>query len=168
MILAFDTYYRDPAAHTVCIAFHDWSQTAPDASYRETISGIAAYEPGAFYKRELPCILSLLQQIDLQQVTAILIDGFVYLDDDRQPGLGARLYAALNERIPVIGVAKTNYATLHDLERPVLRGTSERPLYITAIGTDLDLAAQQIGKMDGMFRIPTLLKLLDQQTRMVP
>jgi deoxyinosine 3'endonuclease (endonuclease V) len=166
MILAFDTYYHDPAAHTVCIAFHDWTQTEPTAIYRETISGIAAYEPGAFYKRELPCILSLLRQIDLNPVTTILIDGFVYLDDNRSPGLGAHLYAALDVRIPVIGVAKTNFATLHTLKQPVVRGSSERPLYITAIGTDLDLAAQQIARMDGTFRIPTLLKLLDQQTRM--
>ncbi|RYD53105.1 MAG: endonuclease V [Sphingobacteriales bacterium] len=165
MILAFDTYYRDPVAHTVCIAFRDWTQPEPDAIYRETRSGIAAYEPGAFYKRELPCILSLLQQLDLREVTAILIDGFVYLDDDHKPGLGAHLYTALAERVPVIGVAKTNFATLHALKQPLLRGSSDRPLYITAIGIDVSLAAQQIGQMDGIFRMPTLLKLLDQHTR---
>ncbi len=40
-----------------------------------------------------------------------VIDGYVWLDDQGKKGLGARLYDALDAQIPVIGVAKTLFAT---------------------------------------------------------
>ena len=63
MTLAFDSYYSEDKAKTVCLAFKDWSDSKPTNIYEEITSGIAEYEPGAFYKRELPCILSLLDKI---------------------------------------------------------------------------------------------------------
>ena len=88
MILAFDTYYFDDKAKTVCLAFKNWFDAEPIRSYEETISGVADYEPGAFYKRELPCIISLLNKIqpNLEEVSTIIIDGFVLLDDQKKLG----------------------------------------------------------------------------------
>lgn len=165
MILAFDTYYYEHRAKTVCLAFEQWS--APSAAYvlAEVRDGIEEYVPGEFYRRELPCILGLLKQIDLQTVEAIIVDGFVYLDDENRPGLGAHLYRSLNDKIPVVGVAKTNFATIERNKRAVIRGKSERPLYVTAIGLDLDQAAEWVTRMSGPHRIPDLLKQLDQLTK---
>lgn len=165
MILAFDTCYSGNTAKTVCVAFHNWTDDSPAAIYSETTEHIAAYIPGEFYKRELPCILSLLKKIDHFPIEAIIVDGFVYLDDEHQPGLGAHLYNNLDKRIPVIGVAKTNFATLQQNKREVFRGNSKRPLYVTTTGMDIDEAAKLVESMTGEHRIPLLLKKLDMLTR---
>ena len=167
MILAFDTYYFDNRAKTVCLAFDAWNATRPTAIYTETLEGIVEYMPGQFYKRELPCILSLLQQVTLTDVEAIVVDGFVYLDDDQKPGLGYHLYDALQQKTHVIGVAKSNFATLNNLKLPLLRGDSANPLFITSIGIELQTAGQFIASMSGPYRIPTLLKMLDIETKAI-
>ncbi len=165
MILAFDTWYFDNQAKTVCLGFYDWADEKPARIFTETIDAPAEYEPGAFYKRELPCIISLLKQIDLQLVRAIVVDGFVVLDDAGKPGLGGRLYEYLDQKIPVIGVAKTNFAQNVANKRAVVRGESTRPLFVTALGMDLDTAADLIKSMHGEFRMPSLLKELDRLTK---
>jgi exodeoxyribonuclease-5/deoxyribonuclease V len=165
MILAFDTFYSGNQAKTVCLSFKHWTDPEPAAIHTEILDGVAEYVPGEFYKRELPCILSLLKQIDLSSINTIIIDGFVFLDDERKPGLGAHLHKALDEKIPVIGVAKTNFATIEKNKRAVERGESKSPLYITAIGMDVDIAAQHIRNMHGEFRMPALLKQLDGLTK---
>jgi deoxyribonuclease V len=165
MILAFDTYYWADKAKTACVAFVNWTDETPSAVYIETIANVNDYEAGAFYKRELPCIISLLAQIEMANIEAIVVDSFVVLDDVGKLGLGGYLYEYLAQKIPVIGVAKTNFASLHQSKIALLRGGSARPLYITAAGIDLDLAAQHIKNMAGEHRIPMMLKQLDILTK---
>jgi deoxyribonuclease V len=166
MICAFDTYYFDNQARTVCLRFKHWADAEAQQIDTEIIPVTEAYEPGQFYKRELPCIISLLKQIDLTPVPYIVVDGFAVLDDAGRPGLGAHLYNYLKQSIPVVGVAKTNYATLNELKRAVYRGDSQKPLYVTALGINLDLAADYIRQMHGPYRLPTLLKELDRLTKL--
>ncbi len=165
MILAFDTYYFENKAKTACIAFANWNTNAGYNIYSETTSNAAPYKSGEFYKRELPCILSLFRKIRVGLPECIVIDGYVFLDDEDKPGLGKHLFQNLNEKIPVIGVAKTHFATLNRNLKLVFRGKSRRPLYITTIGIDPDYAASMIQEMSGNFRIPDLLKILDGITR---
>jgi deoxyribonuclease V len=165
MILTFDSYYFDNKAKTVSISFDDWSTEENYKVETELIENIEEYQSGEFYKRELPCILSLLNKIEIQNVTTIIIDGFVYLDDNKRLGLGGHLYQHLQSKIPIIGVAKTNFATLEINKRQLLRGKSIKPLYITSIGIDLDYATELIKNMKGNNRIPTLLKSLDTLTK---
>jgi len=165
MILAFDTFYKDDTAKTVCIIFHNWGDEHPAEVLIDLISPVAEYVPGAFYKRELPCILQLLQQVDLDKVEFLIIDGYVVLDDTGTPGLGGHLYEQLEQRIPVIGVAKTRFANNNIHVAEVLRGGSRNPLFITATGVDLAVAAQYIKGMHGEYRMPALLKHLDGLTR---
>lgn len=155
MILAFDTYYFENKAKTVCISFDDWSDEENYTVETETIENIEEYQSGEFYKRELPCILSLLNKIEVKNITTIIVDGFVYLDDDKRLGLGGYLYKQLRN-VPIIGVAKTNFATLDKNKRELYRGKSIKPLYITSIGIDLDEATKLIKNMKGENRIPTL------------
>ncbi len=109
MILAFDTHYIDKKAKTVCLSFEKWTDDHPVNTYSELIEGVSEYEPGAFYKRELPCILSLLKKIPLNEIDFIVVDAFVFLDDSGRLGLGGHLYEHLHGQVPVIGVAKTNF-----------------------------------------------------------
>lgn len=165
MILAFDSYYFDNKAKTVCISFDDWTTDKNFKVYSEIIENNEEYKSGEFYKRELPCILSLLEKIEIKDVDTIIVDGYVYLDDNNKPGLGGYLYTQLNAQIPVIGVAKTNFASLDKNKQQLLRGKSKKPLYITSIGLGLDKATKLIENMNGPNRIPTLLKTLDALTK---
>lgn len=165
MIFAFDTYYYGHKAKTVALAFNSWHSGQALEVYSEIIEGVDEYIPGQFYKRELPCILSLLKQIEPALIDQIVVDSFVFLDDQGALGLGGHLYHALSGTIPVIGVAKTDFATISQKKVQVFRGESKLPLYVTAIGIDLSIAAENIRSMQGPFRIPTLLKRLDDFTR---
>jgi deoxyribonuclease V len=165
MILAFDTYYKAQKAHTACVVFNTWEDAHPQTVYTETREGVEDYKSGEFYKRELPCIMSLLEKIATKNVIAILIDGFVYVDDNGKPGLGGHLYESLNRLIPVVGVAKTNFFSVEKLKRHVLRGISRVPLYVTAAGMDVDEAVACISRMSGEYRMPSILKQLDAVSR---
>ena len=67
----------------------------------------------------------------LDQMTLLTIDGYADLDPGGRPGLGSR--AAEEFGVPVIGVARSAFRTAtHAIA--VLRGTSARPLYVTAAG----------------------------------
>ncbi|MCA9017967.1 MAG: hypothetical protein KDA77_21770, partial [Planctomycetaceae bacterium] len=74
------------------------------------------------------------------------------------------LYQQLNEQIPVIGVAKSRFANTPD-ETRIYRGASQNPLYVTSLGIPLAEAKHKINAMHGEFRIPTLLKRVDQLCR---
>ena len=161
MIIAFDTYYFEDKAKTVGLQFENWEDTEASEIFEEIITGISPYVSGEFYKRELPCILSLLKKIDLTYCKAIIIDGFVVLDDEGTLGLGGYLYHELKEQIPIIGVAKNNFAKINYKKRAVLRGESKKPLYITSKGIDIDIASEKIQQMTGTYRFPDLLKKVD-------
>lgn len=165
MIYAFDTYYYEDFARTVCIAFEDWLSDAEKEIFTEKTEIISDYESGTFYKRELPCILSLLSKIKLHDNDIIIVDGFVTLNNDGKMGLGGYLFEALDKKIPIIGIAKNNFSSPDDKRRAVLRGESKTPLYLTAMGIDVDEIKIKLEEMHGNYRIPTLLKKLDQLTR---
>ena len=61
----------------------------------------------------------------------LVVDGYADLDPGGRPGLGAHAHAELG--IPVIGVAKSRFRTATHAV-PVLRGSSARPLFVTAAG----------------------------------
>ncbi|WP_439479127.1 endonuclease V [Chryseobacterium aquaticum] len=165
MIYAFDTYYYEDFAKTVCIAFEDWLSDVEKEIFAEKTKITSDYESGAFYKRELPCILSLLAKIKLHENDIIIVDGFVTLNNDGKMGLGGYLFEALDQKIPIIGIAKNDFSAPDDKRRTVLRGESKTPLYLTAMGIDVDEIKIKLEKMHGNYRIPTLLKKLDQLTR---
>ncbi|QDV50130.1 endonuclease V [Gimesia fumaroli] len=164
MKLVLDVHYRDDDfAKVAGILFQEWESDAVEATLVKTIPQIAPYEPGSFFKRELPCLLELIHDID-HPLETIVIDGFVTLGQDQRPGLGAHLFHQLNEQIPVIGVAKSRFANTPD-ETRIYRGESQNPLYVTSLGISLSEAKCKITTMHGAFRFPTLLKRVDQICR---
>lgn len=161
MISAFDVRYADNgSAMAAAVVFKDFKDAAPVSCYRKKIDGVQPYVPGAFYKRELPCILSLLSDIR-EPIDTIIIDGYVFLGD--RPGLGAYLKEKIEKSITPIGVAKSYFKGSRGIK--VFRGKSRKPLHVTASGMDPVEAAQRISSMHGKHRIPTLLKTADRLTR---
>jgi deoxyribonuclease V len=165
MILALDTYYFENKAKTVALEFSSWSDNIETVLYSEVLENIEEYISGEFYKRELPCILSLISKIDVKKIEFIIIDGYVFVDDNSKLGLGGFLYEKLSKKIPIIGVAKTDFISLTKNKISLLRGKSKNPLFISSIGINLNEATEKIKQMSGEFRIPTLLKKLDTLTK---
>ncbi|MEZ4985964.1 MAG: endonuclease V [Saprospiraceae bacterium] len=165
MIYAFDSYYTDRAAFTACIGFPHWESDQPTFSLLQQHPITADYESGAFYKRELPGLLEVLEKVSLTSGDTLVIDGYVHLDDDKSPGLGGYLYQHLLGQYPVIGVAKSKYRHINEAARAIYRGHSAKPLFITSEGIALDVAASYIKGMKGEYRIPDLLKLVDQLSK---
>ncbi len=173
VLLALDVHYAPSGAVAAGVAFEAWAAEAPSAEFVVGIETPHAYEPGAFYKRELPCLLRALDAYERRPtatgradaaIATIVVDGYVDLDAHGRPGLGRRLFEALQERIAVVGVAKTAFAGV-DPTHAVLRGDSARPLYVTAAGLELDAAKRAVVSMHGPHRIPTLLKRVDRLAR---
>ncbi len=164
MILAFDTYYYDGKAKTIAVSFTNWEDEVPTKICTDIIEGVAPYEPGSFYKRELPCILSLLKQVNLEDVYLIIVDGYVILEE-KHLGLGGYLYQALEGEIPVVGIAKSEFVSKTSVFTEVCRGESKKPLYVTTIGIDRDEVCNAIKRMHGKYRMPTLLQIVDTKTK---
>ena len=163
MILAVDVQYRDNTGFCAGLLFQQWDAAEAMASFVAATPEVGEYVPGEFYKRELPCILNLLQSIH-EPVTCVVIDGFVFLDGSSRPGLGKHLYDALQGAVPVIGVAKSSFDGI-GADYRVQRGESGRPLFVTAIGCELAYAKEAVAMMHGKHRLPTILKSVDQLCR---
>jgi deoxyribonuclease V len=163
MILAVDVDYKNNEANIAGILFDSWDDEVPKRTFKYNIKNVADYEAGSFYKRELPCILKLINESQLEP-DVIIIDGFVYLDNDMKPGLGKHLFDALASKSTVIGVAKSSFHGISQ-EHELIRGDSKKPLYITSAGIDKISAKKYVSEMHGPYRLPTLLKLVDSECR---
>ncbi len=100
MIACLDVDYREAAAYAAGIAFHDWPDTAPAAEKVISVVGVEPYQPGQFFRRELPCLLAVLRE--LPPVAVVIVDGYVWLDGVSVAGLGAHLYQALEGKVAVM------------------------------------------------------------------
>jgi deoxyribonuclease V len=158
-----DVDYREGGAVAACLLFNQWGDARAAKELRAEIDEVASYKPGEFFRRELPCILRVLEGAPAP-LEAIVIDGYVWLDGASRPGLGAHLYAALGEKTSVIGVAKTQFRGAGAFVT-VLRGDSKRPLFVTAAGIPVNTAAALVRAMHGDHRIPTLLRAVDRLCR---
>lgn len=152
--------YRDGYAVAAGVWFRGWAADAAEHEATAVVRDVAEYEPGAFYRRELPCLTAVLTAGP--QPDVVIVDGYVWLGADR-PGLGARLFAALGGAVPVVGVAKTRFASAEAVA--VCRGGSQSPLWVTAAGIDPAEAAGHVAAMAGPYRVPTLLKRADGLAR---
>ena len=94
-----------------------------------------------------------------------MVDGYADLDPAGRPGLGARAHAEFG--IPVIGVAKSRFRTATHAVA-VVRGSSARPLCVTAAGMPAIDAADLIRDMAGRYRLPDALRRADTLARTGP
>lgn len=165
MIAALDVRYDEESltGRAAAVVFERWDDALPLAEYTATFSGVKSYVPGQFFKRELPCLLAVLKKVR-EPLDQIIVDGFVSLGD--KPGLGIHLWEALDRKVAIVGVAKNHFRFATPVE--VVRGSSKRPLFVTAVGVDPSAAAESIRQMHGANRIPTLLKHVDQRALDLP
>lgn len=165
MIAFLDVYYHGKeSARGACILADSFkSSIILEAIIVEIERGVHPYVSGEFYKRELPILMKLLENVDLSKVELVVVDGYVSLSPTH-PGLGYHLWEALEKKIPVIGVAKSHH--IEDTTSGLaIRGNSRSPLYVTSIGFPQDEATRMIKEMDGSYRIPDLLKKVDKLTK---
>jgi deoxyribonuclease V len=164
MILAIDVHYKETYAKAVGVLFQ-WEDEIPRKIITTIVKEVAEYESGQFYKRELPCILQLLEKIDLSKIEAIIVDGHVYTSNDKTFGLGSHLHQALNKKLPIIGVAKKSFINTEEVSFPINRGESKVPLYVSTIDYAIENAIENIKKMKGKYRIPSILQILDTESK---
>jgi len=124
---------------------------------------VAPYRPGEFYLRELPPLRAVLDGVS--GLGLLMVDGYADLDPHGRPGLGARAHAEFG--IPVIGVAKSPFRTATHAV-PVVRGSSVRPLFVTAAGMPAADAAELVRRMAGRYRLPDALRRADTLARTGP
>ena len=124
---------------------------------------VPPYRPGQFYLRELPPLRAVLD--GLSGLGLLVVDGCADLDPGGRPGLGAHAHAEFG--IPVIGVAKSSFRTATHAV-PVLRGSSARPLFVTAAGIPSADAADLVRRMAGQYRLPDALRRADTLARAGP
>ncbi len=168
MIACIDVDYNEDGtaatkATAACVVVAGWGSGKATAEYVRTLTEVADYVPGQFYKRELPCALAVLELVE-QPLEFVVVDGYVILDAAGTHGMGGYLYEALDRKIPVIGVAKNRFRSA-TAAIEVYRGGSTRPLFVTALGVDPQAAANDIQRMHGDHRLPTVLKRVDRLCR---
>jgi deoxyribonuclease V len=163
MIACFDVYYSETTANAAVIMFEDWQSEFSTYQKMIQMSDIEEYKPGNFYKRELPPLLYLIAKLpELPEV--LLIDGYCYLSETGEPGLGARLFESLSYNPIIIGIAKNRFRDTHHAKE-VYRGNSSRPLFVTSLGISNEEASNRIENMKGKYRIPSMLKAVDTLSR---
>lgn len=163
MLISIDVQYTDELATAGLVAFENWEAASATATLTKSFTEFEPYRPGEFYLRELPILLDTLEPF-LPECSHILVDGYVDLDSQNRLGLGRHLYERLQRAVVVIGVAKSRFRdSQHAVE--IIRGQSQRPLFITSAGIDYRDAAGHVKQMHGLARIPTLLKLADSLAR---
>ncbi|MEN9908550.1 MAG: hypothetical protein RLZZ540_1699 [Bacteroidota bacterium] len=165
MKLIIDVSYEKNTAKVVGGFFENWNDEKLIKISTKTVNNVTEYISGEFYKRELPCITEFLNDYSLKEIELIIIDGFVFLNDDNKKGLGAYLFESLDKNIPIIGVAKTSFHNNNKNVIDIFRGNSKKPLYITSIGIELLKASDLIKNMFGNNRMPNIIKQIDTETK---
>ena len=160
MFAAADVHYPLSGARAALVAAGDAAFSSITYDKTVFVEEAAAYQPGSFYERELPPLRAVLAGVD--DVALLVIDGYVDLDPAGRPGLGAHVHEEFG--IPVIGVAKTRFASARHAAL-VLRGDAVRPLYVTAAGLPAADAADLVRAMAGKFRLPDALRRADALAR---
>ncbi len=145
------------------VAARDRRFSTITATRTTTIPVVAPYQPGAFYLRELPPLRAVIPAAD--DLGLVIVDGYVDLDPDGRPGLGAHVHAEWD--VPVVGVAKTAFTSATHAAR-VFRGGSSRPLFVTAAGMTITDASRLVSEMSGQFRVPDAVRLVDRLARSAP
>jgi len=164
VLAILDAAYGENASVAGCVTAAGWESADPLGEYTHRDGPAAQYQPGEFYKREMPLLRSVLAMLP-QTPDVIVIDGYVWLGVEDRKGLGAHLHEALGGKIAVIGIAKTKFQGASYWAADVRRGASESPLYVTSAGIALEDAVAAVKRMHGAHRIPELVGRVDRLAR---
>lgn len=164
-IALLDAQYDEATlkGRAACIVAESWVAARPTSEHVLELHHVKPYRPGHFFERELPGLLAVLTLVGQPQ-DALVVDGYVDLDEQGYPGLGAHLHEALDRQVPIVGIAKHPYRGSNFAQK-VLRGASKTPLFVTARGMPPQEAAYHVRTMHGPHRIPTLATYVDHLAR---
>ncbi len=158
---AVDVHYpATGGARAACLVSGDLRYHSIVAEHVVLLAAVEPYRAGDFFRRELPALRAVL--VRAGPVDLLVVDGYVDLDPEGRPGLGAHAYAEF--AVPVIGVAKTAFRTATHAV-PVCRGRATRPLFVTAAGIARTEAAELVMRMAGRYRLPDALRRVDALAR---
>ena len=148
---AVDVHYLDTGgARAAAVLAADAAFAHVPAERTAVVPRVPPCRPGEFYLRELPPLRAVPD--DLSGLGLLAAGGYADLDPGGRPGLGARAHAEFG--IPVIGVAKSRFRTATHAV-PVVRGSSVRPLFVTAAGMPAAGAATWSGAWPAGTGCPT-------------
>jgi deoxyribonuclease V len=164
LCVAVDVHYLGSgAARAAAVVAADPAFSHVLAERSAVVPETEPYQPGQFYRRELPPLRAVLSGID--GLGLLVVDGYADLDPGGRPGLGAHAHAEF--AVPVVGVAKSAFRpATHAIA--VQRGNAARPLFVTAAGMPRADAAELVRLMAGRFRVPDALRRADQLARTGP
>ncbi|WP_251150821.1 endonuclease V [Cellulosimicrobium sp. Marseille-Q4280] len=162
---AVDVHYpHEGGAHAAVVVAADPSFLSVIDTRTISVPTVEPYVPGRFFERELPPLIAVLAEV--ATIDLLIVDGYVTLDPQGTPGLGAHVAQSGVARA-IVGVAKKRFRpATHAVS--ILRGTSGRPLHVTATGIDLTAAARLVVDLPGDGRIPSPLRLVDRLARSGP
>ena len=164
MIAIVDAAYGDDASAAGCVIVDDWEAGQALSEFSHRAGRAADYEPGEFYRRELPLLVSVLGMLP-RKPDIVVIDGYVWLGVEDRKGLGAHLFDALGGTSIIVGIAKTKFHGASYWAADVRRGASDSPLYVTVAGASVEDAVTAVKLMHGSYRIPTLVGRADTLAR---
>jgi len=118
------TYPHDLAACAALVVAADARFATIVEEHVAELTDVESYQPGRFFTREVPVIQAVTA--DALDLDVLTVDGYVDLDPEGRPGLGAHVHAHLD--MPVIGVAKTAFRTAIHAVAPVTAMAGQRRL----------------------------------------
>ncbi|WQJ53336.1 MAG: hypothetical protein [Wendovervirus sonii] len=170
MKLILDICYNDESntAHVAGVLFEQWTDKTPAMHISCDTDIQSEYISGQFYRRELPCIQALLETLDMNEIDTIIVDGFYSLGENH-PGLGQHLYEDYLVpkgfgNIEVVGISKSYMFNCENFSFIVNRPSSKHPLYVNGSNPNTDYGLL-VSSMHGRYRLPTLVKMVDQYSR---
>lgn len=180
MILLIDVHYDElnNSAHIAGILAEDWVSDKIISTYEIDKDGIdCTYIPGQFYRREMPCIIELWNNLpnDIKtNIDTIIVDGFYDIWDGSK-GLGHHVRDWLYEHgyiKEVVGIAKNPCRETNKFTLPVFRTeeskTSKCRSALWVNGSNMENDYQnKVLNMHGKYRIPTLIKAVDKLSRKI-
>jgi deoxyribonuclease V len=158
MKLVVAVHFDGAQANAAAVAFDAWDAAEATQTCVSRITQVEKAPRGELDLRELPCVMQLLREHNLEP-ELILLDGFVHLDADETPGLGQHLYQALGGKVPIVGASKKRLPGL-PAQFEVMREDEAPPLLVTCAGIDIGAAKARLRAMHGSKRVPTLMKLV--------
>jgi deoxyribonuclease V len=164
LFAAADVYYPGSGgARAAAVVAADAAFTHVLAEYTALTPEVLPYRPGEFYLRELPPLRAVLHGIP---GLGLLVGRWLRRSRSTwQAGPGrARAHRVLHpgDRRGQIRFRTATHAIA------VRRGTSARPVFVTAAGMSRTHAAELIQNMAGRFRIPDALRRADTLARTGP
>jgi deoxyribonuclease V len=89
MLACLDVSYRGDEALSTAVLFLSWTDVQPIRELTACVQLVALYVSSEFYKRELPCLLAVLAQVDASLETMVT---------EIQPGQPGRFHITLVDR----------------------------------------------------------------------